>query len=105
MALGRPLLWCACRHHILELIAKFAFGSVFTEKSTCPGERICNELSNWWEKQESVPRDFSAENRPQLFCDDDPFDDCLDDLGQLSATARTGGKKFQRGDYDELLEL
>ena len=90
----------------MELIAKAAFGSVFTGKSVCPGEKICKDFSDWWAKTESFPKTFTAADRPLLFSeDDDPFDDCLADLAHLSATARTGGKDFQRGDYDEMLEL
>ena len=34
-ALGRPLLYFACRHHLLELIPKRLFEKL-VEKSSCP---------------------------------------------------------------------
>ena len=105
MAFGRPVLWCACRHHIYELIAKAVWAAVFREKSVCPGEKLCKDFGEWWAKAESVPLHFTAANRPVLFGAGHLFDDCIEDFRRLSASARAGGRSFQRGDYDEMLEL
>ena len=105
MAFGRPVLWCACHHHIYELIAKAVWAAVFPEKSVCPGEKLCKDFSEWWEKAESIPLHFKAANRPTLFGDKNLFEDCLEDLQKLSITARNEGKTFHRIDYDEMLEL
>lgn len=106
MEFNRPLLWCACRHHIYELIAKGAWSAVFTGKSVCPGEKLCKDFHGWWAKAEVVPRHITAADRPNLFDKDDPlFVECVADLKRVSVAARSEGKSFQRGDYDELLEL
>jgi hypothetical protein len=105
MELGRPLLWCACRHHVYNLIAKGVWSSVFPEKSVCPGEKLCKDFHDWWTKADSIPRKFTAADRPKLFGKDDPFADCIADLKRLSSSLRSSGKSLQRGDYDELLEL
>ena len=106
MSIDRALLWLACRHHILELLAKAVWTSVFPGKSQCPGEVLCRQFSDWWAKQESVPVHLEAKDRPTLLDGKFPMAECIEDLKTLSASARANGKSsFQRGDYEELLEL
>ena len=76
----------------------------FPGHSVCPGEKIIQDFHSWWSKAESVPRDFTAKDRPDLI--DDSFKDCIEDLRLLSEATRAAGKSsFQRGDYEELMEL
>ena len=106
MALGSPRLWCACRHHIYELIAKAVWGIAFPGHSVCPGEKIIQDFHSWWTGCDSVSRKFTAEDRPNGIGDENPLKDCIDDLRLLSQSTRTTGKSaFQRGDYEELMEL
>ena len=106
LALERPVLWCACRHHIYELVAKAVWNACFPGPSVCPGEKIIQDFHSWWMKTDAVPRDFTAEDRPDLLGEDNPFEDCIDDLRHLSQATRAAGKSsFQRGDYEELMEL
>ena len=92
MALDRPVLWCGCRHHIYELVAKDAWKAVFPEKHTCPGENLI--------------QDYVAADRPELFGADNPLKDCIEDFRRLSEATRSGGKSvFPRGDYEEFMEL
>ena len=105
MAFDEPMLWCAGRHHIYELVAKAVWGAVFPGPSVCPGEKLIQDFSAWWSKTTTFPRDFTAEDRPFLIEDEGLFDDCLDDLSKLSKAARANGNSFQRGDYDEPMEL
>ena len=89
-----------------ELVAKAVWAAVFPGPSTCPGEKLIQDFHGWWTKSLSFPRDFSAKDRPFLLDDQGLFEDCLADLSKLSEAARAKGKSsFQRGDYDELLEL
>ena len=106
LALGRPVLWCACRHHIYELVSKAAWRGVFPGKSVCPGEKIIQDFQSWWAKTDGIPRDFTAADRPILVGEKNPFKDCIDDFRRLSESTRAAGKSsFQRGDYEELMEL
>ena len=106
MSLDRALLWLACRHHILELLAKAVWDTVFPGKSQCPGELLIKQFSDWWAKAESVPRQFEAKDRPILLGGNHHLEECIQELKELSTSARANGKSsFQRGDYEELLEL
>ena len=106
MECDHPLLWCACRHHIFELIAKAVWKVMFPGDSVCPGEKLIQDFHKWWNGTASFPRHFTASDRPFLVEDGGLFADAIEDLRRLSSATRAAGKSsFQRGDYDELLEL
>ena len=105
MALDRPVLWCGCRHHIYELVAKDAWKAVFPEKHTCPGENLIQDYAAFWKKTD-IPQDFVVADHPELFGADNPLKDCIEDFRRLSEATRSGGKSvFPRGDYEEFMEL
>ena len=105
LAIDRPLLWCACRHHVYELVAKAVWNAIFPEKSVCPGEKVIKDVQEWSTKTD-WRRDFTAADRPDLGGGDVDLDDCISDFRDLSAACRKAGKSsFQRGDYEELMEL
>ena len=104
MACDRPLLWCACRHHVYELMAKAAWNAVFPGASVCPGEKLIQDFASWWSKQDSIPRLRTASDRPDLFEGMGDFDDCVEDFKSLSAAMRANGKSsFPRDDYGEMM--
>ena len=106
MACDRVLLWCACRHHVYELMAKAAWNAVFPGKSVCPGEKLIQEFATWWSKADSIPRRRSASDRPNLLKGVKGFEDCLQDFKNLSAAMGANGKSsFPRDDYGEMMEL
>ena len=81
MAFGSPRLWCACRHHIFELVAKAVFNVAFPGHSVCPGEKIIQDFSSWWSRAENVPRDFTASDWPDHV--DDAFKDSIEEFRWL----------------------
>ena len=108
MACDRPLLWCACRHHVYELMAKAAWNAFFPGASVCPGEKLIQEFASWWSKQdpEAITRRRTAADRPNLFEGFEGFDECIDDFRKLSAAMRANGKSaFPRNDYEEMMEF
>ena len=106
MAVDRPLLWFACRHHIIELYAKAVWSAAFPGKSQCPGELLIKQFYDWWEKTDDVRTTFEAKDCPTLLGGKHPLDDCIADLKELCATVRARGKSsFPRGDYEELFDL
>lgn len=53
-----------------------------------------------------MPRTFTAADRPDGVGGNDAFKDCIEDIRLLSEATRASGKSsFQRGDYEELMEL
>ena len=67
MALDRPLLWLACRHHIIELYAKAVWSAAMpASQGVCPGELLCKQFHAWWEKADNVKTTFDAADRPTL---------------------------------------
>ena len=105
LEMDRPLLWCACRHHVYELVAKAVWKATFPGESVCPGEKILKDVGEW-SKKTNFRRDFTAADRPALGGGNVDLADCIADFHQLSEACRKQGKSsFQRGDYEELMEL
>ncbi|KAK3920709.1 Aspartate--tRNA ligase [Frankliniella fusca] len=98
-ALGKPLLYLACRHHMLELIPKGLFDKLF-EKSSSPDIGVlCKALQGKWDTmdhtaftpgvQDPACRVFLLERRDSI----------------LSFAEQNLEKPHTRADYRQLLEL
>lgn len=108
--MDRALLWLACRHHILELVAKYAWMAVLGTQSKSPDEEFCKAFLKWWEETPDVPESISAENCPHIFDDADPFlVRCREELAVLAEWVQFDPVKAKmslpRGDYEEFLQL
>ena len=56
--MGRRILWLPCRHHILELIIKFAFTALFGER-TGPNDLFFKWFQSIWPTIDTDTTDLS----------------------------------------------
>ena len=108
--LDRPLIWLACRHHIYELVSKFAWRAALGGNSTSPSEELCNQFLEWWEMNPDVPQTISATESPFIFRDTDPFlQKCRAEIGALAEWVKfdpiSAKSSLPHGDYEEFLQL
>ena len=104
-----PLLWIACRRHVLELylgvVWKVCFG-----KSKAPADALCEVLSDFID-EEGLPDSLDAENSPHVLTFD-ATDDLLseqkkrlEDLATHLDGEKVGSKAKPRNDYGSMWGL
>ncbi len=90
--LGRQVLWLACRHHILEIVAEHAFTTCYKAATTGPDIKLFQRFKQQWASiriEEYSPVDHTVRGQ------DDIIAFCKDHLLKVQP----------RDDYCELLEL
>ena len=98
--IGRPVLWCACRHHCYELLAKDANKLLFGP-TTGVGVPLFHKLAQDWQKLDVNIDHISIIDKAGM-------PDWM--LQQIEEVLKFGEKalkekKFARNDYLELLQL
>lgn len=90
--LGREVLWFACRHHVLEIVAECAFTTCYKSASTGPDIKLFQRFKQQW-------RSIRIEEYSTV-------DHTVRDQDDIIAFCKDHLRKIQpRDDYRELLEL
>ena len=98
--IGRPVLWCACRHHCYELLAKDANKLLFGP-TTGVGVPLFHKLAQDWQKLDVNIDHISIIDKAGM---PDWILHQIDDVLKFGEKALKENK-FARNDYQELLQL
>ena len=102
-ALGRPLLWCACRHHIGELVISQIFSDLGIELSKSPETSLFLKLRKNWE---NVPHSRDEDlMRLDITDIDVQKQELVNFLRQDTLSVLNEKYEFFRDDYKEFIEL
>lgn len=93
--LQRQLLWCACRHHVGEVILTHVWDALKIETSKSPDVSIFTRLRDNFSSMTSNDTS-NLKSSPEI--------DSTHHIRQF-CKAKLEGQSFSRGDYRELLEL
>ncbi|KAK3910427.1 Carbamoyl-phosphate synthase large chain [Frankliniella fusca] len=94
--LGEEILWCACRHHVFELVLE-AVGTVLLGESKDPRLPFFGKLADTWEKIDKTKFRTAASIRKLK---------CIPETDQIITFCENQLQVHHpRGDYKELCEL